>query len=215
VARALRVAQFSLVALLVPVMVCVATGWLYLMRGHMPMPGPRMPEALPLDELPGHASVPLLPFIVAWGAAGLTLGCAARAARVRLRVIAPLFGLASGALLAAATWLSIYVVRQIPSGEAFHAALAAPAVYSAAALVTLGALLPVRSADHHGLKLGQPLEGVAAAHAAGAAVGARAPAKRQVVLPVVRRLVDVHEAGANAVRVPQPGHHVASEDRGE
>jgi hypothetical protein len=144
VARALRVARFALVALLVPLMVLAATGWLYLMRGHIGMPGPRMPEALPLDELPGHASVPLLPFVVAWGAAGLMLGCAARAARVRLRVAAPLCGLASGVLLSAATWLSIFVVRQIPSGQALDAALAAPAVYSAAALVTLGALLPVR-----------------------------------------------------------------------
>lgn len=140
-ARALRTAQLGLVVLLVPLMVCAATGWLYLMHGHIAMPGPRIPEALPLDELPGHASMPLLPFIVAWGGAGLVLGRAARAARVRLRVTAPLFGLGSGVLLAAITWFSIFVVRQIPSAEALSAALRAPAVYSAAALVTLGAIL--------------------------------------------------------------------------
>lgn len=139
--RALHVARLALVVLLVPVMVFAATGWLYLMRGHIVMPGPSMPEALPLDELPGHASVPLLPFIVAWGGAGLVLGYAARAARMRMRVAAPLFGLASGAMLGAATWLSIFVVRQIPSHDALSAALGAPAIYSAAALVTLGALL--------------------------------------------------------------------------
>lgn len=143
-ARALRVTQVALVALLVPLIVFAATGWLYLMRGHIAMPGPRMPEALPLDELPGHASVPLLPFVVAWGGAGVVLGCAAAAARIRRQTAAPLLGLASGVLLAGATWLSIFVVRQIPSAQALHATLAAPAVYSAALLVTLGALLPVR-----------------------------------------------------------------------
>jgi hypothetical protein len=150
VARALRVGRVALVALLVPLMVFAATGWLYLMRGHIGMPGPRMPEALPLDELPGRASVPVLPFVVAWGGAGLVLGRAAAAARIERLWAAPLLGMASGALLAAATWLSILVVRQIPSAQALDAALAAPAVYAAAVLVTLGAVLAPRPSVQSG-----------------------------------------------------------------
>ena len=69
------------------------------------------------------------------------------------------------------------------------------------------------TADHDRLQLGEALHRVPAADPAGAAVSARAPAERQVVLPVVRGLVDVHEAGAHAVGEAQAVHHVAGEDR--
>ena len=46
-----------------------ATGWLYVVRAGG-LPGPRVREALPLDELAKHSSSPLLLFVAVWVAAG-------------------------------------------------------------------------------------------------------------------------------------------------
>src|SRR6185312_12397908 len=69
------------------------------------------------------------------------------------------------------------------------------------------------SADHDRLQLGELLDRVTAADAADAAVGARAAAEGEVVLPVVGGLVDVDEAGPDLVGEAQAVHHVAREDR--
>ena len=50
----------SLVACLASFAVVVtATGWLYLLRPLASLPGPTVHDALPLDELSGHAKAPL------------------------------------------------------------------------------------------------------------------------------------------------------------
>ncbi len=133
--RTLELAFALVVALVVP---AAAVGWLYLLRGSLSLPGPRLGDALPLDELPGRSSVPVLLLLVVWGAASLSLGLVARAARVERLAAALVFALAAGALLYASTGVSIFVVRQIPAGDAFESAGRIEFVYVAAAIVGLG-----------------------------------------------------------------------------
>ena len=71
----------------------------------------------------------------------MTLGLLARAARIERLTAALLFALATGAILFAASGVSIFVVRQIPAGVAFTAATRIEAVYVAAALAGLGGAL--------------------------------------------------------------------------
>jgi lysyl-tRNA synthetase class 2 len=134
--RAVELASVALVALLLPV---AATGWLYLLRSRgTSLPGPRVSDALPLDELAGHGSVRVLLFAGVWSVAALSVGLLVRAARVERLLSAWLFALVTGAFLFAATGVSIFVVRQIPAGEAFKAAGRVEAVYLSAALAGLG-----------------------------------------------------------------------------
>jgi len=133
----------SLAAVTVGLGVLVAaTGWLYLLRPGLSAPGPLVHDALALDELSRHGSVPGVVFLLVWAGAALLLGLLARWARTER--------LTAGLLLAAAVcaWLyvlngvSILVVRQIPAHEAFHAAAAEQAVAIPAVLCGLaGAIL--------------------------------------------------------------------------
>ena len=143
--RAVELAAVVLVALLLP---AAAVGWLYLLRGiGGSPPGPQIRDALPLDELSGHAAVGAWLFVAVWLLAALAAGLLARAARVERLLSALLFALAGGGFLFAATGVSIFVVRQIPAGEAFKAAGRVEAVYLSVALVGLGgALLGARRA---------------------------------------------------------------------
>ncbi len=131
------------VVLSVVLVTAMATGWLYWVRVRVAhWPGPQVRDALPLDELPGHDSVPLIVFVAAFGVAGLILGLVARAAR--LDRLAAGLGLAAGVgvLLLIADAASLFLVRQVPSGRAFHAAAGLQPVYLAAALAgACGALL--------------------------------------------------------------------------
>jgi lysyl-tRNA synthetase class 2 len=132
-----------LVALLVPV---AAVGWLYLLRGSLSLPGPRLNDALPLDELSNHATVPALLYLGVWSMAALSLGLTARAARIERLTAALLYALLVGAFLFAATGVSIFVVRQIPTRLAFRSASRVEIVYVAAAVCGFGgALLGTRS----------------------------------------------------------------------
>ena len=89
---AYRIAGISLAILLVTTM---ATGWLYLLRaGVAHWPGPRVADALPLDELPGTDSVPLLGYLAVFAVAGALLGLVARA--VRLNRLTAALSLAAG-----------------------------------------------------------------------------------------------------------------------
>jgi lysyl-tRNA synthetase, class II len=143
--RLLRVAELVAVALLALGVSVAAVGWLYLVRGKGGLPGPSLRDALPLDELPGRASVEWLLFVGVWVGAALTLGLLARAARMERLTAAVLFALGTGALLFAATGISIFVVRQIPAGVAFKSGARVEAVYLAAAIAGLGgALLGLR-----------------------------------------------------------------------
>jgi lysyl-tRNA synthetase, class II len=113
-----------------------ATGWLYLVRP-MDVPGPRVRDALPLDELAKHASAPLVWYVVVWGAAALAIGSYARWARIeRLSASLPL-ALAVGVFLYLETGTSIAVVRQIAADKAFDLAAGRESVYLPAALVAL------------------------------------------------------------------------------
>ena len=142
-ARAGELSVVVVVALLLP---AAATGWLYLLRSNGLNPGgARIRDVLPLDELPGHASVNLLLFFAVWLAAAVAVGLLVRAARVERLLAAWLFALATGAFMFAATGVSIFVVRQIPAAEAFKAASRIEAVYLSAALAGVGgAALGVR-----------------------------------------------------------------------
>ena len=116
--------------------VFAATGWLYVV-GRMGVPGPKVGEALPLDELAQHSSVPLGMFVAVWLAAGLALGMAARWARLQRTVAVVSFTLATWLLLYVAAGLSFLVTRQVSAREALHAAERLGSVYLAAVLVGL------------------------------------------------------------------------------
>jgi lysyl-tRNA synthetase class 2 len=120
--------------------VFAATGWLYVSRGLVGV-HPRVGEALPLDELARHSSVPLLTFVAVWGVTATFLGSIARWARVARLVAAGLFAVGVGAWQYAALASSIAVVRQIPAQQAFDAAARSSSVYAAAAIAALGGAL--------------------------------------------------------------------------
>jgi lysyl-tRNA synthetase class 2 len=110
-------------------------GWLYLMR--VGAPGPRISEALPLDELARHATAPLLWYIVVWFVAAALLGCYARWARIDRFTAALLLGLAVGVFAYLQTSLSISVVRQVSMKDALDAAATMKAVYLPATIVAI------------------------------------------------------------------------------
>ena len=114
-----------------------ATGWLYVVRPGLP--GPRIGEALPLDELSRHSSAPLVDYLLVWAATGLLLGAVLRWARVERLTAALLLALASGLWVYLTDALSIAVVRQIPARDALDLAGRVHAVYLAAALAGLAA----------------------------------------------------------------------------
>jgi lysyl-tRNA synthetase class 2 len=121
-----------------------ATGWLYLVRPDLP--GPRLGEAVPLDELAKHSSAPLLWYLAVWAAAAATLGLYARAAHFERLTAALLLGLGTGLLGYLEAGVSVAVVRQIPLRDALDVAARLQSVYLPAALVglTVAALAPAR-----------------------------------------------------------------------
>lgn len=121
-----------------------ATGWLYLVRPHLSLPGPRVHDALPLDELSHRAAVPLLIFLAIWAVAGGLLGAVARWARTERLTAGLLLALGVGAWTYAVNGLSILVVRQIPAHQAFHLAAKEQAVVIPAALAGIGGAPPAR-----------------------------------------------------------------------
>jgi len=131
VARRLGLLPLALIAAI------AATGWLYAMRPAIG--GPRIGEALPLDELSRHDAAPLLWFVVVWLAVAAMLGLYARWARVDRLTAALLLGIAVGAFTYLETAISIAVVRQIPMRDALDSAARLKAVYLAATLVAVGA----------------------------------------------------------------------------
>jgi lysyl-tRNA synthetase class 2 len=112
-----------------------ATGWLYLVRP--PLPGPRIGEALPLDELSRHAASPLLWYVVVWAAAGAVLGGVARWARADRLAAALVLGVLVGVFSYLQSGVSIAVVRQVSMRSALDAADTLKPVYLSAALVAI------------------------------------------------------------------------------
>jgi lysyl-tRNA synthetase class 2 len=138
-ARVARAVTLGLTGLLSLVVVLAAPGWLYLIQPHNAVPGPQLATALPLDELSRRSAVPLVIFVAVWAAAGIALGLLARFARVERLKAALVLALGVGTWQYLTTGISILVVRQIPTLEAFHAAARMPSVYMPAALAGLGA----------------------------------------------------------------------------
>ncbi|HEY6961883.1 MAG TPA: phosphatidylglycerol lysyltransferase domain-containing protein [Gaiellaceae bacterium] len=122
-----------------------ATGWLYLVRPSLP--GPRIGEALPLDELSRHASAPLVWFAVVWLAAGAAIGLYARWSRIDRLTAALLLGLLVSGFAYLQSGVSISVVRQISMRDALDAADTLKVVYLEAIAVALpvAALAPARA----------------------------------------------------------------------
>jgi lysyl-tRNA synthetase class 2 len=140
VARALRFGGLVASGLLGFVVIVCAQGWLYELRGST-LVGPRVHDALPLDELPRHDSVSLVLFVGVWACAGIFVGLLARKARVERLTAAWLAALATGLWLFLSTWVSFVAVRQVADRQAFRAALHVPALYLAAGLIGLGCAL--------------------------------------------------------------------------
>jgi lysyl-tRNA synthetase class 2 len=132
----LAVAPFAGLAVLL-----AATGWLYVARPRATLFGPKIGEALPLDELSRHSSVPLVLFVGVWAVAALVLGLLARLVRLGRLTAALVLALGVGIWLYLETAVSIAVVRQIPAEDAFRAAGELRAVYLPAVLAGLGGAL--------------------------------------------------------------------------
>ena len=124
---------------LVVVLGAAAAGWLYLLEPGLP--GPRIAEALPLDELSRHDRAPLLWFVVVWGTVAALLGLYVRWAAVERVTAALLLGLAVGVFVHLETALSVAVVRQVSMRDGLEAAARMKAVYLPATLVALAAAL--------------------------------------------------------------------------
>jgi len=113
-----------------------ATGWLYEIRGGG-MPGPRMHQALPLDELAKHAAAPLLSFVLVWSVAALLLACVARWARIERLTGALVLAIGTIALLYVSTGTSFAITRQIPERDGLTVAGKLGVVYLPGAIVGL------------------------------------------------------------------------------
>jgi lysyl-tRNA synthetase class 2 len=119
-----------------------ATGWLYVFRPRVSLPGPVTRDALALDELSHRAGVPLLLFVAVWAAAAILLALLARWGGAERLTAGLLLAVGVVGWHYALNGVSILVVRQIPAHEAFHAAAAERAVVIPAALAGMaGALL--------------------------------------------------------------------------
>jgi lysyl-tRNA synthetase, class II len=132
-------------AMAIVVSTSLATGWLYLLRGSVAhWPGPRVADALPLGELPGHDGIPLIVYVAAFTVAGLALGFVARAVRLDRLTAGLALAVGAGAWLLIVDTFSLFVVRQVPMGAALQAAVRLQPVYIAAALAGAGGALLAR-----------------------------------------------------------------------
>jgi lysyl-tRNA synthetase class 2 len=147
--RGTAVLAIRVIALILAIIVVtsLATGWLYWLRaGVAGWPGPRVADALPLDELPGRDGVPLAVYLTVFAVAGLVLGLAARALRLDRLTAGLSLAAGTGLWLLAVDTLCLFVVRQVPAGTALQAAGRLQPVYLAAALAGAGGALLGRDA---------------------------------------------------------------------
>jgi lysyl-tRNA synthetase class 2 len=117
------------------VVAAAATGWLYLVRP--PFPGPRIGEALPLDELSRHAATPLLWYLAVWTVVGVFLGAVARWSRADRLAAALVLGVTVGLFSYLQSGISISIVRQVSMRAALDSADTLAPVYLSAALVAV------------------------------------------------------------------------------
>lgn len=147
--RLLRTGSLLLGGLVSLTLLVGASGVLYLVRPFSDVGGPMVANALPLDELSHHSSMPLLVFVPVWAAFALTLGLLARLLRIERLTAALGLALAVTSFCFVATGVSILIVRQIPVLESFHAAARMPAVYLPGALAGAAGALLCRRGEHH------------------------------------------------------------------
>ena len=137
-----RVVRPTIASVLALGVLVSATGWLYLVRPVTSLRGPVVHDALALDELSRHGSVPVPVYLAVWGVAAVLLAVLARWASAERLTAGLLLAPAVGGWLYALNGVSILVVRQIPAHQAFHAAAAEQAVAIPAVLAGVaGALL--------------------------------------------------------------------------
>jgi hypothetical protein len=138
VRAALAVAAGLLLALLA---LAGGVGWLYVLyRGGQLALGPRVPDALPLEALAGHAAQPLLRFAVAWLTVGAAVGLVLRGARMDARAALPAFAVASALVLVAAGAVSDALTVNQRVVDHITPQLAATANLAAWAALVAGAL---------------------------------------------------------------------------
>jgi lysyl-tRNA synthetase, class II len=140
-----RVARSIAAVVLSLALLVAATGWLYLARPAVHVPGLGIRDALALDELSRHSSVSIILFVAVWGVAAALLGLVARWAHAERLTAGLLLALGTGVWLYVLNGVSILVVRQISAHEAFRAAAAERAVVIPAALAGIGGALLGRS----------------------------------------------------------------------
>ncbi|HLB18677.1 MAG TPA: phosphatidylglycerol lysyltransferase domain-containing protein [Gaiellaceae bacterium] len=125
--------------------IVAASGWLYIVQPHSSVPGPPVPDALPLDELSRRSAVPLLVFLGIWAGAAISLGLITRIMRAERLTAGLMLALAVGGWGYLQTGLSLLIVRQIPAHQAFHAAAGQKAIYLPATLAGLAGALGGRA----------------------------------------------------------------------
>jgi lysyl-tRNA synthetase class 2 len=137
------IVRVIVVALAIVLVTSVATGWLYWLRaGIASWPGPRIADALPLDELPRHDSTPLAVYVAVFAAAGLMLGFTVRLVRLDRLTAGVSLAAGTGVWLLLVDGFCLFVVRQVPASQALRAAARLQPVYIAAVLAGVaGALL--------------------------------------------------------------------------
>ncbi len=144
-----RLVALGLAIVLAPTL---AIGCLYLLRAPVARwPGPRVPDALALDAIPHHASVPLVVFVALYALAGALLAAACRAVGLNRLAAALVLLTGVGAWSYVMAAASVFVVLQVPATEAFRRAASMQSVYLAAAIAGLaGALLARKPAAGRG-----------------------------------------------------------------
>jgi hypothetical protein len=138
--RALVLAAVVIVAVLAGI------GWLYLLRDSGVLGGgPALAEALPLQRLAGDAAQPLGRIAAAWLPTGLVAGLLlARAGFAGRGLRAGLLFAGSAALLIVLSGVSDAITESDPLGSHMGAQPGRAAIWTAAALLALGAGLPGR-----------------------------------------------------------------------
>ncbi|HZT90532.1 MAG TPA: phosphatidylglycerol lysyltransferase domain-containing protein [Gaiellaceae bacterium] len=116
-----------------------ATGWLYLMRPAIG--GPRVANALPLDELSKHDAAPLAWYAVVWALAAMLIAAYARWARIERLTAALGLALIVGTLSYVANGVSIAIVQQISGHDAFDIASRIASTYLPATFVAVACAL--------------------------------------------------------------------------
>jgi hypothetical protein len=128
----------------VVVAVLAGIGWLYLLRDSGALAGgPALAEALPLQRLAGDAAQPLGRMAAAWLPTGLVAGALlARAGFARRGVRAALLFAGAAALLIVLSGVSDAITESDPLGSHMSAQPGRAAIWTAAALLALGAAVP-------------------------------------------------------------------------